>query len=141
MIKQGCKTWHKLKILRKNEFLDIVTQQHHGGHGVEVTQRVVVPLSWVRFPLATPSKIEPEMARFLFWLRKLGGSSRMTILDTPNKGWSKKTESMDKIFLLTTREFGLGNYFIFSQVNPVYSASEMPPTKVESRLMSLVPTI
>ena len=33
-----------------------------------LSQRVVVPLSRVRFPLATPTKFEPEMARFLFGL-------------------------------------------------------------------------
>lgn len=40
------------------------TNKHRGGYGVEVTQRVVVPLSRVRFPLATPQKSFEESRDF-----------------------------------------------------------------------------
>lgn len=50
-------------ILFTNEkIFGIFSQQFyvHGGHGVVVTQQVVVLLSWVQFPLATPHKNDPN---------------------------------------------------------------------------------
>jgi DNA invertase Pin-like site-specific DNA recombinase len=56
-------------------------------------------------------------------------------------GVNKETEEIDKVFLLPTRDFGLGNFMIFSQTDNIYSLLHVPSTEVENRLMSLVPLV
>lgn len=62
--------------LSKQSKHDILPPRH-GGYGVMVTQQVVVLLSWVRSPLATPRK-NPSFPGIFTWPR--GASTKIYAL-------------------------------------------------------------
>lgn len=56
-------------------------------------------------------------------------------------GVNKDNTSIEHVFLFPTREFGLGNYLIISEGDPIYNACRIPTDALEDRFVSVAAAI